>query len=280
MIYLVLLVALMLWAVIALRDRPLREYVAIYFACVLLTAFAEPLFARFLQVYEIHMWLLPGRRDDNQATFMLIGLGLDPLLGVIYARYCKKHPVVIALVGAVLLGALEWWLVVEGYMFYLKTWHPTFTAAAYFGLFMLIWRISVGAWPLPLWVHTYGLTLWVAELSDMLLQAIAGLWIFRVPWSGDPWQVTRVISFVLIAAVVGPLITAIATVPIARRALWAAGATVVFFVAEGAAWSYGFVEYTGWTVGLSFLRWAAWVSVPVLYAGWMCGLPSVRSGIR
>ncbi|HWI61464.1 MAG TPA: hypothetical protein VNT75_06490 [Symbiobacteriaceae bacterium] len=273
MIYPVLLILLMIWASFALRDRPLREYVAIYFACDLLTALAEPLFARFLQIYEAHMWLLPNARDDNQATFMVIGFGLDPLLGVIYARYCRKHPVAIALVAAVLLGALEWWLVVEGYMIYRQTWHPVFTVAAFFSLFLLTWRVSSGAWALPLWVHTYGLTLWLLVMSDMLLQGIAGLWNFRVHLTGDPWQDTRLISFVLITLVIGPLIAAIATAPIPRRALWAAGATVVFFAAEGAAWSYGFMNYTGWTVGLSFLRWVVWVTVPLLYASWMRGLP-------
>jgi hypothetical protein len=268
----------MLWAAYALRDRPLREYVAIYFACNLLTAFAEPLFARFLRIYETHMWLLPSVRDDNQATFIVIGFGLDPLLGVLYARYCRKHPVVIALIAALLLGALEWWMVVTGYMFYLRIWHPLFTAAAYFGLFLLTWRISSGAWPLPLWVHTYGLTLWLLILSDMLLQGLAGLWIFRLHWTGDPWQDTRIASFVLISLIIGPLITAIATAPIPHRALWAAGAVAAFFAAEGAAWSYGLIEYTGWTVGLSFLRWLIWVGVPVLYAAWMRDLPSVRRG--
>lgn len=53
----------------------------------------------------------------------------------------------------------------------------------------------------------------------------------------------------------------------------------MFFAAEGAAWSYGLIEYTGWAVGFSFRRWAVWVIVPLLYASWMSGLPSVRSGI-
>ena len=269
MIYPVLLAALAFWALVALRDRPLKIYVAIYFTCVLLTAVAESLLLRILEVYEWHMWLLPDPRDDLVVTGMLVGFGLDPLLGVLYARYCRRRPLLLALVGAALLFALEWWMVVEGYLIYLRAWHPLVTAAAFFGFFMVVWRIAAGAIRVPLWAHTLGLTLWLHLLSDMLLQGIAGLWTFPVNWSGDPWEENRVISVILHLLIISPLITVVAVAPTRNRALWGAGAALALFLAEGAAWSYGLLDYHGWSVGLSFTRWVVLVNVPVLYAWWM-----------
>jgi hypothetical protein len=171
--------------------------------------------------------------------------------------------------AAALLGALEWWMVGEGYFIYHRFWHPGLTASIFFGYFLFVWRVAAGAVFIPLWMDTHGMALALGLRSDAALGVIAGLWEYQANWSGDAWQDGRTVSVVLHGLVYCPPATIVAVALLRHRWVWAVAAVVALFAAEGAAWSYGLLAYQGWGVGLSLIRWVTVVGGTVLYAAWM-----------
>lgn len=274
MIYLGLLVTLGIWALIAWRDRPVREVARIYFVCCMLTAISEPILIRLVRAYEMHLWLLPDRHADNALTSIVVGLCLDPLLGVVYARHCRRHPVVIALVTAMLLGALEWYMVLSGAIIYLRPWSPLITVGFFFGFFLLIWRVATHPQRIPLWAETYGAAAAWAYGTDLLLQGMLKLWEYDLIWFGDAWEDTRTVSDLLMTFAISPLATVVATAPLRRRWIWVVATGVTLWALEMAAWITGWIAMERPVAAMEIFRRVALVTLATLYARWARATPT------
>lgn len=269
MIYLGLLTVLGIWAFIAWKGHPLREFARIYFVGCALTAASEPLLIRLVKAYELHAWLLQDRQADVALTSLLVGLFLDPLLGALYARYCRRHPVAIALVAALLLGALEWYMVLTGWLIYLRPWSPLVAVGFFFAYFLIIWWVTTNQQRVPVWVDTYGAAAFWAYGTDLLFQGIFRFWEYQIVFSGDKWEDTRTLSDLIMTFAVCPLATAVATAPLRYRWAWVVAAGVLLWTLEMAAWSAGMIAMDYGTAALEILRRLALVSLATLYAKWI-----------
>lgn len=215
------------------------------------------------------MWLLPDRQADVAFTSVIVGLFLDPLLGVVYARYCRRHPVVIALVASMLLGALEWHMVLTGSMIYLRTWSPLIAVAFFFAFFLMICWVATHMPRLPVWADTYGVAAFWTYGTDLLLQGVLKLWVYEAFWFGDKWEDTRTLSDLIMSFALCPLVTAIAIAPLRHRWVWTAATGVALWALELAAWRAGWIAMDGLTAGLEIIRRLALVSLVTLYARWI-----------
>lgn len=91
--FLIMLAVLGIWAFFALRERPVSDYLCLFFAGILLTAVAEPFGSL---VFHRYVWRL----------------------GVLFAHYSQRWPIFKAAATALVLGSLESWLVHRGYIIY------------------------------------------------------------------------------------------------------------------------------------------------------------------
>jgi hypothetical protein len=117
--YVILLVVLAVWAFVALRDEPqLRPYVIIYGINLLVAFAAQGSTAIFLDLYTF----------GGFAGLFLVTMGIEPLLGVLYAHYSDRWPFLKALgAGIILGGPLEWVFLQTGAYQYHRGWHPALT---------------------------------------------------------------------------------------------------------------------------------------------------------
>lgn len=126
--YAIMLVILAVWVFVALRDEPeLRTYVIIYGVNSVVALAAQGFTAIILDLYTFGGW--PG--------YLLVGMGIEPLLGVLYAHYADRWPFLKAVAAGMILGGpLEWLFLHTGAFQYHRGWHPAFTVF-FFTLYFL-----------------------------------------------------------------------------------------------------------------------------------------------
>lgn len=126
--YPVFLAILAAWAFVALRDvRPLRPYGIIYGINAVVAVITEAVFAILLDCYTFGGFM----------GYFLVTLGIEPLLGVLYARYSHRRPILRAVVAAVILGGpVEWLFLWLGAFRYDRGWHPGLTMLFFTGYFL------------------------------------------------------------------------------------------------------------------------------------------------
>lgn len=262
--YLIFLAILGIWAWFALRDRPVAYYLSMWFACSLMTAAAEPTFSRLLRLYRWRLQLEPHLKHDVILASMVIAFCLDPLLGVLFARYAATRPVLKAVGAALLLGVFEVWLHAHGYMIY-RAWSPILTVLAFCTYFLLVWRLTLRPWPISHGLHVYGFTIWMLYFWDVSLQGYLELWHFNVRW----WDWERFLSVSLHALVFAPMATLIAVRPLTRRWLWGAGAlgslvAVAFLLKAVGLAEFGWPGLLAVLIDYSINMWLA-----VQYSQWL-----------
>lgn len=132
--YLTLLAILAAWTVGAFRDeRSLRPYAVIYGINVVVANTTEGLFAILLDTYTF----------GSFTNFFLVTVGIEPLLGSLYARYSDHWPVPRAFVGAAILGGLvEPVFLMVGAFRYDRGWHPLLTVIFFTGYFLWTWWLT------------------------------------------------------------------------------------------------------------------------------------------
>lgn len=126
--YVALLVSLAAWTFLALRDRPpLRVYAVMYGVNTLVAITTEWVFAIVLDHYSF----------GGLTNFFLVTVGIEPLMGLLYAHYSRGWPVMLAVGAAAALGAavepVFLWL---GAYRYDRGWHPFLTAIFFTGYFL------------------------------------------------------------------------------------------------------------------------------------------------
>lgn len=262
--YLIMLVILAVWACFALRDRPVAYYLSLFMACSLMTAVSEPTTNLLLHLYSWRLRIVDNFLPDRALASLVIAFFLDPLLGVLFARYAEPGPALKAGAGVVILAGFEIWLRNHGYMHY-SGWHWSYTMLAFTIFFLISWRISLLPWPLPHWANVLALTIWLLYFFDILLQGTLGLWHFNVPH----WYQERLFSLLLHAVLFAPAAAAIAVLPLRRRPLWGAaalaGLVAVAFLLKGV----GLLEF-GW-VGLTaaLVDYGTMIALAVAYSRWL-----------
>lgn len=132
--YLAMLIILVAWAYAALRNEPsLRPYAIIYEVHSLLGLAVEGLFAIALDVYTF----------GGYTNYFLVTLGIEPLLGVLYARYSHHRPFFRAVLGGAILGGPVELLFLQfgAYRFH-RGWHPMLTTLFFTGYFIWTWWLK------------------------------------------------------------------------------------------------------------------------------------------
>jgi hypothetical protein len=260
-----MLAVLALWAYFALRDRPAAYYLSLFFACSLLTFMAEPAASLLLRLYRWRLGLFSDYRRDVIVGSLVIAFGLDPLLGVLFARYAATRPVLKALVIPLFLGGFEIWLEHHGYMHY-TGWHSVFSVLAFVGYFLIVWRLTLREWPLPHWLHVLGFIVWQLNFSDAILQGRLELWHFHV----RSWDWERLLSLMIRTLVVAPAGTWIAVGRLTHRLLWGGALLTVQLATVFLLHAVGLLTFrwVGLIAGLTVDCVILWLTV--WYSGWLC----------
>jgi hypothetical protein len=263
--FLIMLAIMGTWAYFVLRDRPLSDYLCLFFAAIILTAVAEPLGSLVFHRYVWRLGIIRAFLPDRAVGSLVIGFFLDPLLGVVFAHYSERWAVPKAAAVSLLLAVFEAWLVRHGYVIY-SGWHPLYSALAFFGYFMIMWQLARRDPPMPRWLHVYGFSLFLLYFLDVSMQGAVGLWHLSVP----RWNWERMLSLLLHAWAPAPLATLIAVTPLARRWwLWGAVAVSGLAAVDLLLVALGWME-VGW-VGLTVILAGNGVTIwlAVRYSAWL-----------
>lgn len=237
--YILLAVVFAVWAFIVLRDRPVAYYLGLFFFCFGLTVIAEPFTSQLLDLYDWRLWLLNNPHDDILAGTLVIGLFLDPIIGVLYARYATApHPVLRALAATAVLVCLEVYLQRTGYMIYYG-WLVVFTAIAFYIYLGIVWWVVNKFGPIPDWLHTYGAATWLLTLVDISLQGILELWTYNL----EGFNARRLFSICLQLFLIAPVLTVVAR---KGRWSWAAAGIGGLLTLEILAWYAGLILFRAW----------------------------------
>lgn len=264
MYHVLLLALLALWAWFALRDRPAVHYARLYFVGAVVGFIAEFVFSGIFRFYELRVHFLESPFHDVRMAAVLDKLGNIPLIAVLYCRYCRPRPIVLALGAAILMGLVEWFFLQEGAIVY-RSWHPALTVGAFVIFFLILWRMDSGAWPIPDWQHVGAFAFWQAFLVDILFHGAFWLWHYDVTLVGKPGGDSRLFALVFNLLVVGPMATAVSMVQDLRNPRGILAAVGLLLLFEWTGLVTGLIVYEGWSLWLAGLRYLAAVWLPVLY---------------
>lgn len=267
MAYFLLLAVVGGWAWASLRHRPLAPYVIIFFSVVVPAVAVEVTTLRVLHLYEWHMKLLADQEADVMLGSLLIA-ALNPLLAVLYARYCAARPVLKAFCAAVSLGLVEILLVNTGHMVY-RMWSPLLTMGLFFAYFLGVWRLALHVGGIPIWLHVLGFTMWVNILVDIPLQGMAWLWHFRVHIFGEMVRDNRLTSFLHNAVLLGPMVTFISLSPERVKVRRAIAALGILLLIEAIEIRIGFLVHDRWSLAWSAAKYAGIIAAVATYKRWI-----------
>lgn len=267
MAYLLLLIGLGAWAIVALRDRTVMMHASTFFTCSLIAIPAELATLRFLNSYEWHMRLLADQEADVMVASIIIAW-LNPLLGTLYARYCQPRPILKAFLSSIALGLIEILLVNTGFLVY-HFWNPILTVVLFLAYFLVVWRISHIVTRIPSWLHLLGFTIWFSLMIDIPLQGICWLWQFQISFFGDTVRDNRLFSAIPNFMILTPCAIAISLAKPQRKLVWAIVAIAVLTLIEAAVVATGFLIYHQWSLGWSSVKYTVVILASIAYKRWI-----------
>lgn len=126
--YLTLLAILAGWLFIALRmEAQPWSYAAIFGVNILVANITEWLFAVVFDLYSF----------GGYTNLLLVTVGIEPMLGLLYAHYSRHRPILRAVLLAVALGGpVEMLFLWVGAFQYDRGWHPLLTMICFTGYFL------------------------------------------------------------------------------------------------------------------------------------------------
>jgi hypothetical protein len=203
---------------------------------------------------------------DERLMALLVLIAIDPLFCVLYARYCRRHPFLLAAGFAILMGVLEFIFARVGAMEYPVGWGPPISIAFSFPAFLVVWRLAVNE--VPLWLHVGTMAFWVAQMPDTLLQGVLWLYHYQLPWeiTGNPRVDSRIVAVAYSILLQAPGATLVALRK--WRHPWLAMCTgaAVFAALESAGWMSGIVVYHHWSLAGSAVLYLTMYILPFYYA--------------
>lgn len=260
------MLALVTCAVFALRGQPWRHYAGVYFVSGALSYASQFVFSGVFKFYTYRShWIEDPFRDERLMALFVLG-GIDPLFCVLYARYCRRHPILLAVGFALVIGMLEWLFAQVGAMEYPVGWGPPISIAFSIAAFLVVWRLAVNQ--IPLWLHVDAMAFLVAQMPDTLFNGVMGLYRYWPPWAltADPRIDSRILAVSESALMLAPLAAWIALHPWRRPLIAILTGALVLTVLEWIGWMYGWVTYHGWNLGLSAIYYVCVFLLPWLYA--------------
>lgn len=266
MIFIALSVIMVAWSYRSLRQRPLREYAAIYFALAAIGCIAECTVLGIWHPWETHMHIRPDRIQDVHITEAVTKAFIFPFMGLIYQHYMGRRPVLMAAVAALATGAMERLFIATGNM-EIYRWSTWITVAMFFVYYLLVWQISRRQ--MPLWLHTGSFAMAAGYVTLQLILGF-GLWKFRLPVL-DPAQTDIFFLITSNLLLVGPAVTVTALAPALRGAAGVAAVTIFLVLAEQVLKYFGILVHVNWNPVLSGLRYLLFIVAAFAYVKWQTG---------
>ena len=252
--------------VYALRGEPWRPYAGIYFVGGALSYVSQFVFSGVFKLYQYRShWIADPFRDERLMALIVL-IGIDPLFCVLYARYCRRHPVLLAVAFGVLMGLLEWIFAQVGAMEYPVGWGPPLSIAFAIPAFLVVWRLAVNE--LPVWLHVDTAAFWIVQMPDTLLHGVLWLYQYDLPWAltDSPRIDSRIVAVVYSALLWAPAAAFVALLRWRRPWVAIVTAAALFTLLEGAAVASGVLVYNRWNLGLSALYYLGTFALPYGYA--------------
>lgn len=262
--FLLLLLGFGAWAFLVVPRQNVRHYLGIYFLCCIGSSI-EAITLRGLHLYQWQANLVEDPHTDALIASVTVGAGLNPLIGVLYARYCQSYPVLKAILAACCLGLMEVGLIWAGNIRDVH-WHPVFTVLAYLIFFAVVRWFAVRR--VPRWLHVYGVAVFLAYLIDTALARLLHLFHYSIPVSDDPFATSRLILITYCFVGVAPVV-ALVSLTERRKWLWGSLAVVDLLLLEAAGVAGGIVVHDAWSLWLSIPRYTAVLALTDRYRRWL-----------
>lgn len=173
--YIVVMAFFLFWAILVVRRGHLswHSVVSIYVVAQPVVDLGDELFDYFFDRYDLPTHLLQNRLSDQYLGLYISDAVIFPLIAIVFCYYASRyrHPWLLSLVFATMMGIIEVGLVKSGYIIY-HGWAFWVTPALTFVCFRVLAhysdRLVHYAPPIPYWFWLAGVVYGITEMPAIM----------------------------------------------------------------------------------------------------------------